>query len=177
MTTDFGTLARSREADLEGLFQRSKAPELETLTGFEFRGWNVPFFTKLLGIQKFVKGFFPGAGDVEGYNIPIRQDGIDRPWSHKPNPENPTRFGYFVVRKVDAADRDNFYPQAVLLNYGASSRNFALRPERILRDYLVQPDPANPSLMLGKAYLALGGLRVPSNFFVLERLRKTEWAP
>jgi len=46
-----------------------------------------------------------------------------------------------------------------------------------LRDYVVQPDPADPDLLLGKAYLALGPFRVPSNFFVIERLRRTSWKP
>ena len=41
----------------------------------------------------------------------------------------------------------------------------------MLRDYLVQVDPANPDLFLGKAYDALGPLRMPTNFFILERFR------
>jgi hypothetical protein len=93
------------------------------------------------------------------------------------SPFAPTRFGFFIVSRVDPAGTENLYPKAALLNYGSSARNFVLRPERVLRDYLIQPDPSNPDLMLGKAYLALAGCRIASNFFVLERLRKTDWAP
>ena len=45
-------------------------------------------------------------------------------------------------------------------------------PSNGLRDYLVQVDAANPDLFLGKAYYALGPLRVHSNFFILERHRR-----
>ena len=65
----------------------------------------------------------------------------------------------------------------MLLDYGASHRNPPLGLERALRHYLVQPYPANPDLLLGKAYFAVDGFRVPSNFFVLERLRRVSWTP
>jgi hypothetical protein len=35
----------------------------------------------------------------------------------------------------------------------------------------VQVDKRNPDLFLGKAYGAIGPLRIPTNFFVLERFR------
>ena len=42
---------------------------------------------------------------------------------------------------------------------------------------MVQADPANPDLLLGKAYLALPFGRVFSNYFIIERLRPTDWKP
>jgi len=59
----------------------------------------------------------------------------------------------------------------VLLDYGRGG-NKPWDPTRGLRDYVVQVDPSNPDLFLGKAYYALGPLRVHSNFFILERLRR-----
>jgi hypothetical protein len=56
-----------------------------------------------------------------------------------------------------------------LLNYG-SGRNRALNPEARIRDFLVQVDPNNPDIFLGKAFLDLGLARAFSNFFLLERL-------
>jgi hypothetical protein len=47
----------------------------------------------------------------------------------------------------------------------------------VLRDYVVQPDPRNPDVLLGKAFLAIGPMRFYSNFFVLERLRRGAWKP
>ncbi len=43
---------------------------------------------------------------------------------------------------------------------------------KVLRDYVVQPDAHDPNVMLGKAYIALGPLRLYSNFFVIERSRR-----
>lgn len=69
---------------------------------------------------------------------------------------------------------DRLYPQALLLNYGASPHNAAFKIERLLRDYLVQPFLAQPDILLGKAYFAFGPSRLPSIFFVLERLGQAD---
>ena len=74
------------------------------------------------------------------------------------------------MHPVDATDRDNAYLHALLLNYGRGG-NKPYDPTRNLRDYVVQVDPANPDLYLGKAYYALGPARMPTNFFILERHR------
>lgn len=169
-------LARMHDAELEVLFAAAPGPDPESLAGYEFRGYNTPAWASLLGIRKFIKGFFKSDLGVEGYNIPPAQNGIEEPWLHRPSPEAPTRFGFFMVARVDPGSKDGLYPKAVLLDYGASPRNPCWRPERVLRDYVVLPDAANPDLLLGKAYLALGP-RLKSNFFVIERLRKTEWKP
>jgi hypothetical protein len=165
-------LALSNNRDLEQIFRQAKQPVADQLAGYEFRGYNTPFFAKVLGIQKFIKGFFSESpGKIEGYNIPVRQNGLANPWLHLPNAEAPKRFGFYHVYPVRGEERDNLYPNALLLNYGASARNPFYRVERVLRDYIVQPDPANPDILVGKAYLAFGPLRIPSNFFILERLR------
>ncbi len=164
-------LASLSNAALEEKFRAGVAPSAADLTGFEFRGFNTPFFARLLGIQKFIKGFFLDGESVQGYNIPVKQNGMDGPWLHKPSADKPKRFGFYDVYAVRKEERDNLYPNALLLNYGASTRNPFYRVERVLRDYVVQPDPENPNLLIGKAYLALGPIRIPSNFFILERLR------
>ncbi len=173
--TRFRDLAGMGDSRLEEVFSSARGPEPEALAGFEWRGANTPWFASLLGIRKFIKGFFLTEAGVEGYNIPVRQNGLEEPWLHKPSPENPRRFGFFMVGKVRPGGRDSLYPEALLLDYGASPRNPWYRPERVLRDYLVQ-NPENPEILIGKAYLALGP-RVPSSFFILERLRPTGWRP
>jgi hypothetical protein len=116
------------------------------------------------------------AEGVGGYNIPPKQTGLDGEWIQTPSPEAPKRFGFYRVAPVRTDAVDNFYPKALLLDYGASRRNAAWKPERLLRDYLVQPDEGNPDVLLGKAYLALPR-RLPMSFFVIERLRRTDWKP
>jgi hypothetical protein len=178
MTTDhFRELAQSSNAHLEKIMRASKGPALESLVGFEWRGYNTSWRTRLLGIQKFIKGFFREGDHVEGYNVPVLQNRLDQPWLHQPTPYHPRRYAFYRVTWVDRESNDNFYPEAILLDYGASPRNTAYGVERLLRDYVVQPDPENRDLLLGKAYLALGSLRIPSNFFILERLRPTSWKP
>lgn len=168
-------LVRLPTARLEELMKSSKAPALDSIHGWEWRGYNTPWFCSLVGIRKFIKGFFKTkSGIVEGYNIPPRQNALTEEWIHKPSPEAPKRFGFYLVGPCTPAD--NIYPDSLLLDYGASPRNFAATPERLLRDYLVQPDAGNPDILLGKAYLALGP-RVPVSYFVIERLRRSDFQP
>lgn len=156
---------------LETVFLRGTQPEIEKLIGWEFRGTNVPGWAKLAGIKKFIKGFYRKDGDAYGYNCPVLQDGIRAPWIARPDDDNPKRFGFYRVAPVDPTSRDNAYLHAVLLDYGRGG-NKRLDPTSGLRDYLVQVDAENPDLYLGKAYYALGPLRVATNFFLLERHRR-----
>ena len=160
---------------LEEIFHSATGPPPETLAGYEWRGYNIAFAARLLGIQKFIKGFFARANRVEGYNIPAQQNRLTEPWAHQPGAENPKRYAFFVVTRVDMNSRDNYYPQALLLNYGSSVRNPRYGVERLLRDYLVQPAADNADLLLGKAYLALGPWRIFFNFFIIERQRASNW--
>ena len=68
--------------------------------------------------------------------------------------------------------RDARYPNALLLDYSLGANGLFGPP---LRDYIVQVYPDNPDLLLGKAYLALFGLRIPTNYFVLERLHQHDF--
>ncbi len=156
-------------AELEIIMRTGTRPAEESLAGNQYRGFNTPAFASLLGIQKFVKGFLKEGPQLEGYNIAVQRNQRDGPWVTKPSNENPTRFGYYDVYPVRSEERDNFYPNALLLNYGTNQRNPFYRVERLLRDYLVLPEAGNPDLILGKAYLALGPFRLPVSFFILER--------
>jgi hypothetical protein len=178
----FEQLTALSDAELDRICRASKAPTLETMVGYEWRGYNTPRWTGVMGIQKFIKGFFPVNGAVEGYNLRVKQNGLQGPWLQLPTPDAPTAFGFFTVKKVLPQWRDNHYPDSLLLNYGESGRNRLYRfwddlPMKALRDYIVQPDPSNPDLMIGKAFIALGPARMYSNFFIIERLRPGVWKP
>jgi hypothetical protein len=186
----FEGLARGSNRELEAVLRAGVAPDAAALTRSEWRGFNVGPKMRLLGLSKFIKGFFvaagatsdgPGGGEApdqtEGYNTPVRQNGLAGPWTPKPSPEQPKRFGFFLVTPVSPGGPDHRYRNALLLDYGASPRNPRGSPTRRIRDYLVQPDPANPALMLGKAYLAFGRARLFPQFFVIERLDRPAWTP
>lgn len=164
-------LERLSNAELEVVFQRGVTPDADELVGWEFRGTNTPPWMRLLRNKKFVKGMFRNSsGDVYGYNCPVVQNRLDEPWITRPDDKHPTRFGFYKVVPVDATRRDNKYLHALLLDYGQGGGTL-YDPTRGLRDYLVQVDPADQDLFLGKAYYAVGPARIATNFFVLERHR------
>ena len=173
VSAHFRQLIQLPRAQHEALLRAASAPG--SLAGYEWLGFNISPLVRLMGLQKFLKGFFQGPDHLEGYNIPVVQNGPQSPWLAKPSPDSPRRFGFYWVLPVDAAGRR--YPQALLLDYGASPRNPPGRIENTIRDYLAQPDPADPDVLLGKAYFAIGRWRLPSNFFVLQRGRAVAWAP
>lgn len=170
-------LAQSSVAELDTIFAQGRMPQLDHLADWEFRGWNVALLPKILGFQKFKKGFFrePHShrpDQLFGYNVMVRQNALHRPHFATPNELEPRCHGHYLVTPIDPASRDNFHPNSLLLDYGRGPQNPLWDPSSVLRDYLVQVDPNNPDLFLGKAYLALGPTRIFSNYFVIERYNR-----
>ena len=169
----FLALNRMTRSQLETVLIRGQTPDPDALAGWEFRGMNTPLWARAVGIKKFVKGFYRPSGnrrELFGYNCPVVQDGLERPWRVRSVGQPSERFGFYRVCEVDAASRDNTYLHAYLLDY-SQGQNPALDPSAGLRDYLVQVEPDNPDIFLGKAYYALAGARIPVSYFALERLR------
>ncbi len=172
---DYRAIAHLGPEELEALMLRGTTPDLDALVGWEHRGLNLSWWQRRSPIEKFVKGLYRKPdGTVWGYNLPVVQDGVGRPWRAKPSDEAPKRFGFYRVSPVDSTAKDNLYLRALLLDYGRGP-NPRLDPSRTIRDYLVQVRPDRPDLLLGKAYLALGPARPAVGFFLLERRRRTDY--
>ena len=156
---------------LETVMVYGERPELDALPGWEYRGMNLGIPARLLGIQKFIKGFqrLPG-GAVCGYNVRARQNGPAEPWVARPVDEAPRRFGFYHVVPVTPTARDTAYLHALLLDYGQGG-NGRLNPLSTLRDYLVRVASGSDDVLLGKAFMAVGRRRVPLGYFLLERFR------
>jgi hypothetical protein len=173
---DHQALCLATDAELEQVMRRGAPPDLQSLSGWEFRGFNTIVIADLLGIRKFKKGFYretPSGYDViQGYNVKIKQNPFGQPWIDVMKGADSFKFGWYNVARVRMTEPDYKYPNAVLINYDCS-KNFALDPTRQLRDYLVQVYPDNPDLYLGKAYVALGPLRVFVSYFILERTNRS----
>jgi len=149
----------------------ASSPDTSSLIGTEWRGYNQPWIARLLGIRKFIKGFLAGTNAVEGYNVRVVQNAAGDPWIPISDPRGPQRYAYYAVREPGTnRSIGGRYPRAALLDYGATDRA-GRGVERLIRDYLVQPDPGNPDLLLGKAYFLVAGHLVPSSFFMLERIQ------
>ncbi len=178
MAYSFLSLVNASDKDLEYVMRDGVPPSLEGLVDYEFKGYNLPFITRILGFQKFKKGFFvrpeqsADKGEISGYNVVVVQNRVGEPWIALPNEVNPKRHGFYLAYRVRRSEVDDAYPNALLLNYGLGG-NSPWNPAGLLRDYLVQVDPENPDLLLGKAYFALGSSRAFPSFFVLERSNKT----
>lgn len=164
-------LARLSNGELEKILVAGTTPDFAKLDGWIFRGWNVAAMASVLRIKKFAKGFFSDNGRKLGYNCPVKQSALESPWDLKPSNESPKRFGFYEVRATTPGERDHRYPSSLLLDYGRGPNPW-YEVAKVLRDFVVRVDPDNDDLYLGKAYVALGPLRVFGGFFIIERLRK-----
>ncbi len=163
-STRYRELAGAKTSELRRIHKEGARPSVSAIDGSEFYGLNHPRLFVLLGIRKFVKAFFSTGADSDyGCNTPVKQNGVEAEWLEKPSAEAPKRYGFFSVGP--ASDR---HPNGLLLDYSQGHNSF-WQPARFLRDYVVRVDPESDDLLLGKAYLALGPLRVPVCFFLLER--------
>ena len=158
--------------ELERVLAAGTAPNLDDIAGFEFYGYNTLPVTTLLGIRKFKKGFYArknGRTSHGGYNVKIKPGPLDSGWVA--GGPGGAYVGYFDVARVGQGASESKHPNAVLLDYGQDKRN-SLVDGSFLRDYIVQADPSEPDVLLGKAYAALGGARVAVSFFVLQRAHR-----
>jgi hypothetical protein len=171
MSHHLADLARLPGSELEHILHYGERPDFASLDGYVFKGANLTAPGNLL-FPRFSKGFFLEKGRRMGYNVPVERGALDAAWYTKPR-ENPRPFGFYEVLPVEVGDRDALYPGSVVLDYGKGG-NWG--PEGLLRDFLVQVEPNNPDLLLGKAYLALG-CWVPVGFFALERWGKAPARP
>ncbi|RME78219.1 MAG: hypothetical protein D6785_12175 [Planctomycetota bacterium] len=160
---------QKNHGELEKILQEGREPKLEDLADKRFKGVNTPWYTRILGIKKFMKGFEwkdkDGKRLLEGYNIPVKQNGLSKPWIPKPSPEKPKRFGFFLVLP-SSEHQSALYPNSVLLDY-SQGENPWYEPAKLLRDYLVEVCPPPTPLYLGKAYLSMG-IKIYVSYFILE---------
>jgi hypothetical protein len=164
-------LCVASDSELERLLIGGFLPELDELAGWEFRGYNTGQSAELIRARKFKKGFHRDPADphaLRGYNVVVRQNGLPNPWIEVLRHGEPIRHALYLVHPVRPGDRDSSYPRALLLDYGRG-HNPPLHPARALRDYVARIYRHNTDLYLGKAYGAIGRLRIPLGYFVLER--------
>lgn len=164
-------LVATSTRQLTKIMRRGGAPDFDELSGWEWRGTNLPASSRLLGIRRFIKGFDTRDGRAEGYNVSVVGSDLTSPWTERNQRDGRREWARFTVTPVDPAATDNHYLDALLLDYGAVQTPEPGVAGR-LRDYLVHVSPGSDELLLGHAFLAVAKLRVPVGWFVLERLHQ-----
>lgn len=167
----FAAITTQKRAVHEELFRRGTLPDMNAIDGWQYQGWNLSLTALLMGIRRFTKGLqsntsAPGAPiELSGYNLWIKQQGgPTATWV----PSAPHRHGFYKVSPAAQSATDNKHPQALLLDYGRGGNPW-YQPSQVLRDYVVQVYPDDPTLLIGKAYVALGGARIFGGNFVMLR--------
>jgi hypothetical protein len=169
----FETLAAADRHQLEQVLREGAAPRFEHLEGYTYRGWNHEPVSRLTG-EKFKKVFRRRDGQAFGFNQQVHQDrqGYGGEWRLKLKDGRPIEIGYYRVGPTrDEAPQGPYrkYEHTALLNYDVdlnTGLHFALR---VIRDFVVLPNPGDHELILGKAYLQFGfpWLSVFYSYFVL----------
>ena len=164
----FLRVAALKPRQLEAIMLRGQMPDVNALVGTEYRGMNLGVGARLLGLRKFIKGFFQNDGQAFGYNVRARQNNPDEVWLAELTGGERRRFGFYRVLPPDPESRDNAYLNALLLDYGQGG-NGRFDITTLLRDYVVRVSPGSDDLMLGKAFIAVGRFRVQIGYFLLDR--------
>jgi hypothetical protein len=166
-------LCLASNAELARAYAGGVVPDADALAGWEFYGYNTAAIAGPLGIRKFKKGFYrreSGRTPHAGYNCKVRPTPLDGPWENG-GPGGAYQ-GYYDVKPPGTGAAVDPAPNALYLDYGANPDNTLLEGS-FLRDFIVQPDPAEPDVLLGKAYAKLGPVVVPVSFFVLQRAHRS----
>lgn len=158
-------LAQMSNTELERLFAQGTRPPLESLDGWEFRGWNTNLLTRPLMIRKFRKGFcfqsgLHAEGEMIGYNVSVRQNGMRDPHLALPNELDAFRHGHSGRRPIQAED-SNLIAMRCCWITNAALIGSPLHPGRVLKDFVVQLLPDDSlHIFAGKAYAQIGPLSV-----------------
>ncbi len=183
MIHTFETLAKADKKTLEEVMNNGTMPDLESMTGWEFDGYNLTFMATILGIRKFRKGFYKtqtakeeilGVWQYNGYNVKMKRNKFEQPWEYKNG--KPERFGWFDIFRLNRFEEEglDMYRNAAILHYGLDKRN-TLFEGKMLRDYLVQVNDNDKDLYLGKAYNAVGQKLVMPSYFIIKRAEKVNF--
>ena len=179
----YETLAAADRKQLEEVMLTCPAPDLDELEGHIYCGWNHEWIGRISG-EKFKKGFRRREGRPFGYNEIVRQDdkGFRGQWEVKLRDGRPIQLGYFRVSQVADEPPEPLYKpyrHAGHFNYDVPINTWRNLPFRVIRDFVVLPNPGDHDLMLCKAYLQFGfrWANVFYCYFLLGHREEIEFEP
>jgi len=167
----YASLAQADRATLEKILLTGLPPDPEQLNGFIYCGWNHEWVGKLSGRNL-------------GYNEIVIQDHqkYQGAWNVKMVNGRPHQLGYFRVMRIKDEPPLRLYRPYIHLcgfDYNLaemnSGGNFFFR---VIRDFVVLPNPGDHSLMLCKAYLRIFPfLNIFYCYFLLGHRQPIEYLP
>jgi hypothetical protein len=177
----YETLAAADRKTLEEVLKGGRPPDFDQLEGFIYCGWNHEWVGRLSG-EKFKKGFRRKGERTLGYNEIVRQDrkGFHGEWEVKLKNGRPIQVGYFRVADVKDEPPNRLYEpyrHAGHFNYHVDLNTWRNVPFRVIRDFVVLPNPGDHGLMLCKAYFQLAFLHVFYCYFLLGHRQPIEHEP
>lgn len=179
----YETLAAADRKKLEEVMLTCPAPDLDELEGYIYCGWNHEWIGRISG-EKFKKGFRRRDGRPFGYNEIVRQDdqGFRGDWEVKLKDGRPIQLGYFRVSQVGDEPPQRLYEpyrHTGHFNYDVPLNTWRNLPFRVIRDFVVLPNPGDHGLMLCKAYLQFGfkWANVFYCYFLLGHREEIEFEP
>ena len=174
----FENLALADKAEWESILVTGHPPAIDELDGYTYCGWNPDPIGKLTG-QKFKKCFFSTKDGLYGFNKKVKQDAVKAggAWNDVLYKGRAKTMGYFKVSYAgDAPSQEvhHRYRHLVVFNYNLPLNQGLSGFLKVIRDFMVLPNPGDNSLLLGKAYLHLpGNLDVFACYFLLGYPHKT----
>lgn len=179
----FATLAQASRGELEQVLLSGTPPDYDQLEGYIYCGWNHEWVSIISG-RKFKKGFRRRDGETLGYNEIVHQDGQghEGEWRVKLKDGRPRQLGYFRCSRVADEPPQRLYrpyQHAGHFNYNLPLNKGIYFPFRVIRDFVVLPNPGDHSLMLCKAYFQLGfrWLNIFYCYFLLGHRQPIEHEP
>ena len=169
----FESLIEAPQDALEAVLRSGTTPDARYLAGKEFDGYNLTALADILGIRKFRKGFYREHGKLKGYNVLMKQNDFDELWEYESGISE--RYGWYDVLKL----RDSFpdlakdYPGALLIRYDSHN---SVTEGKMLRDLIVQVNPDDQTLYLGKAYNLVGKKLLLPSYFVIKLAGESSFA-
>ncbi len=139
----------------------------------EYRGVSlgIPGIVESLTWKTFKKVFHrdPDSGLLRGWNVRMKQRGLDGPWEPMMKKGEPLTFGHFVVVEARAGEVPEGCDRGLLIDYGRGG-NRRFDPVSRLRDPIVALEVGSAELLLGWSYLQVGSRQVGTpSYFCLTR--------
>jgi hypothetical protein len=173
-TTDIDRILRMSARELHALLEAGHPIDPAALDDTEYRGISLGLWgwVEKLSWKTFMKTFHrdPETGRLRGWNVRMKQNGLEGPFEPMEDKGVPKTFGHYEVVACDAYRVPKGCEHGLLIHYGLGEKNASVDPVRRVRDPLVALEPGSAELLLGWSYVDTGiSLVSTPSYFLLER--------